>query len=107
MSTSNTLLAYLVSSFPGNTENIATEALRHIINRSDGSKEALNDVVQSGVRSTSPIVKVATQVMQPDGSYPDLVGYDENDHQRVLIEVKFWAELTNSQPNRYLNNLGG
>ena len=105
MSTSDTLLAYLVSSFPGNTENVATEALRHIINRSDGSKEGLNDVIQSGARGTSPIVRVTSQVMQPDGSYPDLVGYDENGEQRVLIEVKFWAELTDRQPNHYLDNL--
>ena len=30
MPDNDTLLAYLVSSFPGNTENIATEALRHV-----------------------------------------------------------------------------
>ena len=43
--------------------------------------------------------------MQADGSYPDLVGFDGTGAQRVLIEVKFWADLTNRQPNRYLDNL--
>ena len=42
MPNNDTLLAYLVSSFPGNTENIATEALRHIFSHSDASVEALN-----------------------------------------------------------------
>ena len=54
MPDNDTLLAYLVSSFPGNTENIATEALRHIFDHSDASVEALNDVVQSGARGRGP-----------------------------------------------------
>ena len=105
MPDSDTLLAYLVSSFPGNTENIATEALRHIFDHSDASVEALNDVVQSGVRGTKPIVSVKSQVIQADGTRPDLVGFDETGGERVLIEVKFWAELTPNQPNSYLNRL--
>ena len=54
----DTLLAYLVSSFPGNTENIATEALRHIFDHSDASVEALNDVIHSGVHGVNPITIV-------------------------------------------------
>ena len=105
MPDNDTLLAYLVSSFPGNTENIATEALRHIFDHSDASVEALNDVVQSGVRGVNSIATVKSQVIQADGTIPDLAGFDETGSQRVLIEVKFWAELTPSQPNGYLNRL--
>ena len=105
MPDSDTLLAYLVSSFPGNTENIATEALRHVFDHSDASVEALNDVVQSGVRGVNPVTTVKTQVTQADGTRPDLVGFDETGTERVLIEVKFWAELTNYQPNGYINRL--
>lgn len=105
MPESDTLLAYLVSSFPGNTENIATEALGHIFHNSDASIEALNDVVQSGVRGIEPIQTIKTQVVHPDGTIPDLVGLDENRKERVLVEVKFWARLTANQPNGYLNRL--
>ena len=84
----DTLLAYLVSSFPGNTENIATEALRHIFDHSDASVEALNDVIHSGVRGVNPITIVKTQVIQADGTRPDLVCFDETGKERVLIEVK-------------------
>ena len=105
MSDNDTLLAYLVSSFPGNTENIATEALRHIFNHSDVSIEALNDVVQSGVRRVAPITEVKSQVVRSDGTIPDLVGFDETRKERVLIEVKFWAELTSNQPNGYVKRL--
>ncbi len=101
----DTLLAYLVSSFPGNTENIATEALSYIFNHSDASLEACNDVVRSGVCQVNPITVVKTQMIGSDGTCPDLVGFDETGAERVLIEVKFWAELTPHQPNRYLKRL--
>ena len=105
MPDNDTLLAYLVSSFPGNTEDIATEALRHILDHSDACGVALNDVVQSGVRGVSAITAVKSQVLHADGTRPDLVGFDETGKERVLIEVKFWAELTPNQPNRYINRL--
>lgn len=105
MPESDTLLAYLVSSFPGNTENIATEALRHVFNHSDASVEALNDIVQSGVGAISPITRVKSQVIHADGTIPDLVGLDESCEERVLVEVKFWAQLTSNQPNGYLERL--
>ena len=105
MPDSDTLLAYLVSSFPGNTENIATEALRHIFDRSDACGEALNDVIRSGVRGVNAVTAVQSQVVQADGTRPDLVGFDEAHMERVLIEVKFWAELTPNQPNGYINRL--
>lgn len=105
MPDNDTLLAYLVSSFPGNTENIATEALRHVFDHSDASVVALNDVVQSGVQGIQPISKVKSQVIQQDGTRPDLVGFDEAAKERVLIEVKFWAALTNNQPNNYISRL--
>ena len=99
------LLANLVSSFPGNTENIATEALRHVLDLSDASVEALNDVAGSGVRDLEPIVKVHTQVVGADGTLPDLVGFDQEGRERILIEVKFWTSLTPNQPNGYLDRL--
>ena len=105
MPDNDTLLAYLVSSFPGNTENIATEALKHIFLHSDASIEALNDVVRSGVRGVEPIATVDSQVVRSDGTIPDLVGLDENKKERVLIEVKFWAELTANQPSGYVKRL--
>lgn len=105
------LLAYLVSSFPGRTEDIATEALCHVFRHSDACVEALNDVVQSGVRDVAPIATLKTQVIGADGTIPDLVGFDKADkedeigQERVLIEVKFWAPLTANQPNGYIKRL--
>lgn len=105
MPSNDTLLAYLVSRFPGNMEDTATETLRHIFDYSDASLEALNDVVQSGVRGVNPLTAVKTRLIGADGTKPDMVGFDENGVERALIEVKFWAGLTSNQPNAYVNRL--
>ncbi len=99
------LLADLVSSFPGKTEDIATEALCHIFRNSVACMKALNDVVKSGVRGVNPINSVKTQVIGLDGTRPDLVCCDQTGQERVLIEVKFWAPLTANQPNGYIERL--
>ena len=101
----DTLLAHLSPSFTSQTENIAVEALGYILNKYAGSREGLDDVVRSGVRNVNPVVKVSTQVTALDGTRPDLVGVDEGGAERVLIEAKFWAELTRRQPDAYLERL--
>ena len=101
----DTLLAHLSPSFTSQTENIAVEALGYVLNKYSGSREGLDDVVRSGVRNVNPVVKVRTQASALDGTRPDLVGVDEDDAERVLIEAKFWAELTPRQPHAYLDRL--
>ena len=101
----DTLLAHLSPSFTSQTENIAVEALGYILNKYAGSREGLDDVVRSGVRNVKPVVKVRTQASALDGTRPDLVGVDEDGAERVLIEAKFWAELTPRQPHAYLDRL--
>lgn len=101
----DTLLAHLSPSFTSQTENIAVEALGYVLNKYSGSREGLDDVVRSGVRNVKPVVKVRTQASALDGTRPDLVGVDEDDAERVLIEAKFWAELTPRQPHAYLDRL--
>ncbi len=101
----DTLLAHLSPSFTSQTENIAVEALGYVLNKYAGSREGLDDVVRSGVRNVKPVVKVRTQVSALDGTRPDLVGVDEDGAERVLIEAKFWAELTRRQPHAYLDRL--
>lgn len=101
----NALLRHLASMFRGNTEDVATEALRHLLDKSMACREALNDVLQSGVRDLKPVVKVRTQVIGLHGTRPDLVGFDEDGKERALVEVKFWADLTSKQPDGYLKRL--
>ena len=101
----DTLLAHLSPSFTSQTENIAVEALGYFLNKYAGSRKGLDDVVRSGVRNVKPVVRVRTQASALDGTRPDLVGVDEGGAERVLIEAKFWADLTPRQPHAYLDRL--
>ena len=101
------LLAHVARGFASGTENAATEALAHILNRSANAREGLDDLIRSGVENVGAIVKVRTQAVGSRGTIPDLVGVDEDGEERVLVEVKFWADLTPGQPNDYLKRLPG
>ena len=94
-----------VSPFRGRTEDIAVEALGHILSASEAARAALSDVVAAGGARVGPIVRVRTQVTGKKGARPDLAGFDESGLERVLIEAKFAAGLTENQPVAYLKRL--
>ena len=50
-------------------------------------------------------MRVQTQVSDNNFALPDLVGFDDQGKERVLNEAKFWAGLTDNQPNGYLDGL--
>ena len=105
MADSDTLLVSLSTWFTSRTEDIVTEALGYIL-RSATPREALDDVVRSGVLGVAPVARVVTQKQNfGDGTRPDLSGMDEEGTERVLIEAKFRAVLTSRQPNDYLDRL--
>ena len=105
MPTESTLLAHLTPMLTDRVEDTAVEALGYILSKSPSSRSALNRVLQSGAAGLNPIEQVRTQVSDDTGARPDLVGFDEHDKERVLIEAKFWAGLTENQPNGYLERL--
>ena len=84
---------------------MAVEALGYILSKSPSSRSTLNRVLQGGVEGLSSIERVLTQVTGDTGARPDLVGFDKEGKERVLIEAKFWAGLTENQPNGYLERL--
>lgn len=105
MSGDLTLLAHLVPSLTTQVEDAASEALAFILNKSEPCRRALGDFLQGEGFEPNTISWLATQITFEDGSRPDVVGYDERNDQRVFVEAKFWAELTDRQPNAYLSNL--
>ncbi len=87
-------------------EDASTEVLADILNTSASAREALDDVIRSGVQDVAPLVSVHTQpVLGRRRARPDLVGVDGAARRRVIVEVKFWAGLTRAQPNAYLRLL--
>ena len=102
MTSHSTLLSHLARNLTARTEDLAVEALGYILGKSPASREFLNSMVGNDIPR---VVRVATQVIGEDRTRPDLVGFDGHGQERVLIEAKFWAALTENQPNTYLERL--
>lgn len=60
MADNDTLLAYLSPWFAPRTEDIAVEALGYILKKSSASREAMDDVVRTGVRNVGPVADIRT-----------------------------------------------
>ena len=100
------LLAYLAYKLGGGrTETTATEALGYILSRSEAARNALRDTIRTGGVDIGPIARVQTEVEINKDARVDLIGFDATDAERALLEVKFWAGLTENQPNTYLERL--
>ena len=95
----------------GGAETTATETLGYILSRSDAAdaaRNALRDTIRTVGVDVGQIARAATEVeIEVDGkpARVDLVGFDDGNAKRALIEVKFWAGLTENQPNTYLKEL--
>lgn len=100
-----TLFAHLALKLAHHPENIAVEALGHILSTSPAAVRALEDVLQTGGAEVGEIAQVQTQASDAEGSRPDLAGRDADGRKRMLIEAKFWAGLTERQPVTYLKHL--
>ena len=105
MADDRTLLAHVVLKLATHPENIAVEALGHILSSSTPTRIALGNLLRAGGAEIGPIARVETQVTGEEGERPDLVGFDDSGAKRLLIEAKFWAGLTESQPVAYLRQL--
>ena len=97
----NGLLAYIARRYIGGREDVATDALAFILNRSDAARGAFGDFLGDGVSDTPAIAEARTQYFLPNGTYPDLACLDADGNIIALVESKFWAPLTASQPAGY------
>ena len=105
MADDDTLMAYLVPRLTGGVEDAATEALAYILNKSEGARAALDDLLCQNGFDTEPVTRVRTQVSFEDGCIPDMVGYDEDYRTRLLVESKFWAAFGDGQVSQYALHL--
>lgn len=100
----DTVLAHIAGAI-SQKENLATEALAFIINRSPAAQVALSSEISRLTESTRSIARVATQVAVSAESRPDVLLLDEKGALLGYIEAKFWAALTASQPVEYVRRL--
>ena len=105
MSTGTTLFAHIAPRLTDRIEDVAVEALGHILSQSPAARSALENTLREGGTVVDSITTVQTQPRGRERERPDLAGLDDNGAERVLIEAKFWAGLTQNQPNQYLKRL--
>lgn len=100
------LLAELALRMSRSPEDIATEGLAYVLERSGAARAAIQDSAsdwaQTQLRS---IVTFRSQVGSTDGSRPDIEAQDSAGVPVVIFENKFWAGLTDAQPVAYLRRL--
>ena len=95
------LLSYIAVRHTVGLEDVATDALGFILNRSVAAKVALSEFLSDPGRPL-PIEKVDTQFfLESSGAYPDMALLVAEDDVSAFVEVKFWAELTHNQPVTY------
>ncbi len=100
----DTLFGHLATRFGSHPENLATEGLHYVLCRSaDARRLFLRFLGQAG-GSFGGDLAFETQAAE-DGAIPDLVGKDATGVKVAIVEAKFWAGLTERQPNAYLDQL--
>ena len=105
MPADTTLFAQILPMFTGQIERAATEALKHILEQSEPARNSLANMLLTAGVAVDSLKAFQTEASGDDGERVDLVCSDTSGTERVLIEAKFWAGLTDNQPNTYLARL--
>lgn len=102
------ILSDIVGKYSRHTENICSESLALILNDSKDLQKAFSEhikVLSGNSININTEFNILTQVASKnDTSIPDLEIKDKSD-RKFLIEAKFWAGLTEHQPNSYLERI--
>jgi len=98
-------MAHLAFRFAPHPENIATEALCYILQRAPAARDALVGLCRDAGARLPLDLQFRSQAVGSDGAIPDVAGVDRAGQERLLIEAKFWAGLTDQQPVVYLHRV--
>ena len=100
------LLAHLYSHIRGSQEDIATYSLQYILSASAELNRAFTRLVSESLHCEmlAPLNYIC-QVSGENRERPDIAGIDTEGNEQILCEAKFYAGLTNNQPNSYLDRI--
>jgi len=101
----DTVLAHLTVRLSAHPENVATEALGYILQRSPAARKVMAEVAQGLGVGGGDNLQYLTQAPITPEARPDLAGLAADGKIRILLEAKFWAGLTPAQPVTYLATL--
>ena len=100
----NSLLAFLFPRIKGSQEDIATLSLNYILGQSEILRIAFTRLLSNRLHLDFEQLTYCTQVVGEQKERPDIVGVI-NGKERIIIEAKFYAALTENQPGTYLARL--
>ncbi len=95
------LLSHIASNFISEYENVANSSITYLLNKYPSARNALKTVLNIKDAPTYYTTELATD----NNGRPDVVGRDNDGKITIIIEGKFWANLTDNQPVNYLKEL--
>jgi hypothetical protein len=95
------LLSHIASNFISEYENVANSSITYLLNKYPASREVLKNILQIDDVPSYFVTELATK----SNGRPDVTGLDKNGNKQIIIEGKFWANLTDNQPVNYLKEL--
>jgi hypothetical protein len=95
------LLAHIASNFISEYENVANSSITYLLNKYSASQEALKSILGADSVPTYYVTELSTD----SNGRPDVTGLDFHGDKTVIIEGKFWANLTDNQPGNYLKEI--
>ena len=95
------LLSHIASNFISEYENVANSSIAYLLNNYTAARIALKKVIRADHIPTYYVTELSTK----SNGRPDVTGLDEDGNKTVIIEGKFWANLTSNQPNNYIKEL--
>lgn len=99
------ILAHLAPLLTNQLENVATDALAHLLMEYPVISDAFRESILLAGIALPEDLKLRTQATWQDAAIPDLVGLDSEDRYVLIVESKFWAYLTPNQPATYIKRL--
>lgn len=100
------LLAHLYPHIKGSQEDIATLSLQYILSQSNELNHAFTRLLAESLHmGYIPELHYNCQRVGEQRERPDMSGVDETGKEIIICEAKFYAGLTENQPNTYLERL--
>lgn len=102
------LFGELATKFGRSPEDLATEGLCCLLRHSVAAEAFIGDLNEKTGVTLPSSMTFRTQEEAEDGDgQPDMRGIGGDGSTQLLVESKFWAGLTENQPNGYLRELIG
>lgn len=100
------LLCHIANSISTSAEDIATMSLHYILQNSPVAKEALLNFIGTELAiDFEQELHFEIQSCGENKERPDMSLRNQSNDEILLFEMKFWAGLTDNQPNAYIERL--